>query len=76
MSDEPDGWDKVEAAELQSVAESELQRARWETALTLERGRCADLIKAEIEEGTKRGIPITSGTMIILHRLALAIEHG
>ena len=75
MSD-PDGWKQVEAVELQSAAESELQRARWETALTLERGRCLALVRTEIEEGTKRGIPMTSGTMIILHRLAHSIEHG
>jgi hypothetical protein len=56
-----EGWDKIEAVEKRDE---------------MDRARCLALVRAEIEEGTKRGIPITSGTMIILHRLAHLIEHG
>jgi len=69
---EPDGWKQVEAAERLREEGAALVTASF----TNERARCVALVKAEIEEGTKRGIPLTSGTMIILHRLALAIEHG
>lgn len=72
---EPDGWKQVEVAERLSE-EGAAMVVMVATAGTNERGRCVALVRSEIEEGIKRGIPFTSGTMIILHRLAHLIEHG
>jgi hypothetical protein len=35
-----------------------------------------ELVRTEIVEGKRRGIPDTSGTMLILYRLQSAIENG
>ena len=64
-----EGWDQVEAAELSSSV-------GMDEAKNAERERCSVVVQSEIEEGRIRGIPETSGTMIILHRIAAAIAHG
>ena len=63
--DTEDGWDDVEmllTAGAKAVAE--------------ERGRCAAIVLDELECGRLRGVPETSGTMRILHRIAAAITRG
>jgi len=73
MSDvEKPGWNEVEVAERHRVEGVQQVEAAWKT----ERERCLALVKVEIEEGKRRGIPPTSGTMLILYRLQSAIENG
>jgi hypothetical protein len=71
-TDEKRGWSEVEVAE--RLRAEGVQQV--ETAWKAERQRCVALVKTEIEEGLRRGIPQTSGTMIILYRLQSAIENG
>jgi hypothetical protein len=70
-TDKP-GWNEVETAERMRAEGAAQVEAAWKT----ERTRCLALIKTEIEEGLRRGIPQTSGTMLILYRLQSAIENG
>jgi hypothetical protein len=60
-----DGWDDVER----------MLTAKDE-ATSDERARCAELVAIEIENGRMRGVPDTSGVMLILHRIAAAITNG
>lgn len=41
-----------------------------------ELSRCAAIVKKEIEDGRSRAIPMTSGVMVVLHRILGAIENG
>lgn len=41
-----------------------------------EKTRCLNIVRIEIQVGTARGVPETSGVMKILHRIAAAIENG
>ena len=43
-------------------------------AVRAERAACASLVRAEIAAGEGRGVPATSAVMVLLHRLAGAIE--
>jgi len=66
-----EGWDDVLDVETRAtIGDNAMEDAHNE------RERCLGLVRAEIEEGRIRGIPETSGTMIILHRIAAAIAHG
>jgi len=69
---EKTGWNEVEVSE-RMRAEGVTQ---VETAWKTERTRCLELVRTEIVEGKRRGIPDTSGTMLILYRLQSAIENG
>ena len=68
----PDGWKEVEAAERMRTEGAEHVIGAWQK----ERDRCLALVRAELEEGKRRGIPETSGTMLILYRLEGAIGNG
>ena len=68
----PDGWKEVEVAERMRTEGAEHVTAAWQK----ERDRCLALVRAELEEGKRRGIPETSGTMLILYRLEAAIGNG
>lgn len=41
-----------------------------------ERARCLGIVRGEIESGRLRGAPETSGAMLLLARIVLAIERG
>jgi hypothetical protein len=69
---EKPGWNEVEVAERHRAEGVQQVEAAWKT----ERERCLALVKVEIVEGKRRGIPDTSGTMLILYRLQSAIENG
>jgi hypothetical protein len=71
-TDEKPGWNEVEVAESMRAEGAQHVETAWKT----ERQRCVALVKTEIEEGLRRGIPQTSGTMLILYRLQSAIENG
>jgi hypothetical protein len=62
-----DGWDDVERT---------LQANDADAATMDERARCEAMVQGELERGRLRGVPETSGVMIILHRIALAISSG
>jgi hypothetical protein len=47
-----------------------------EDATCAERMRCGMIVQDEIERGRARGVPETSGVMIILARVAMAISNG
>jgi hypothetical protein len=63
--DVTDGWDDVE----------EMVLAKDEPMMA-ERDRCAAIVSGEIERGRLRGIPDTSGVMVILHRIYAAISNA
>jgi hypothetical protein len=63
-------WQEVAAAEVPHVVDAISIYAVGE------RSRCTALVEAEIAKGTDAGIPLTSGTMVILHRIAAAIRDG
>jgi hypothetical protein len=71
-TDEKPGWNEVETAERMRAEGATQVATAWKT----ERTRCLELVRTEIVEGKRRGIPDTSGTMLILYRLQSAIENG
>jgi hypothetical protein len=71
-TNEKPGWNEVEVAERLRAEGAQQVEVAWKT----ERERCLALVKGEIDEGLRRGIPQTSGTMLILYRLQSAIENG
>ena len=71
-TDDKPGWNEVEVAERLRTEGAQQVEAAWKA----ERARCLALVKGEIEEGKRRGIPQTSGTMLILYRLEGAIGNG
>lgn len=60
-----DGWEEVEA-----------MLSAKDDATAGERERCAAIVSGEIERGRLRGIPDTSGVMVILHRIVAAISNA
>lgn len=61
--------------ELQQPSADDLAR-KLEQAMFNERVRCAQVVRAEIEQGRQAGIPETSAAMRILARICSAIENG
>jgi len=66
------GWDEIQKTEQANTDVSAHVEAAWKS----ERERCVRLVRAEIAEGVSRGVPLTSGAMLILHRLEAAIGNG
>lgn len=48
--------------------------SKADDAARTERAVCAALVRAEIAAGEARGVPANAAVMVILHRLAAAIE--
>ena len=69
QADDPAGWDVV-ASTITNLEGAQL------LGETLERKRCLSIVTDEIAKGIMRGIPATSGAMVVLARIAAAIEHG
>ena len=67
VSASEDGWDDVERT---------LQANDADAATMDERARCEAIVTGELERGRLRGIPETAGVMVILHRIAMAIQNG
>jgi hypothetical protein len=62
-----EGWDAI-------VLEQTANEDALRTAVDDERSRCLLIVRRELEEGKARGIPSTSGIMIVLERIARSIE--
>lgn len=63
------GWDAIESEQAASIE-------AIDDASRIETTRCLNLVEREIEEGHARGIPVTAGVMVILHRIKAAIQNG
>jgi len=72
MGQPGDAWEHVAAAEV--IREHGVQKVS--DAWMAECARCLAVVEAEVAKGLVVGIPTTSATMVILHRIAAAIRDG
>ena len=71
-------WDGIAESEaaLWRVQATDLEGTARLVGATAERKRNLAIVAAEIAEGVRRGIPATSGVMVMLARIAAAIENA